>query len=201
MDVDVLPVLSYGCSKGLEALSLADYFPASRVLGVDVSPEALAEARANTDSHRRVSVAVSEPGVILNTAPFGAIFAMSILCRWPQTRVMTDISDVWKFAEFQQHVRLLDDALAPGGVLVLFNSSYSFRDTDVAGNYDMVLAPGLNERSLMIGDQVRRFDWDGIYRGRSVSWDCIYVKRTEPPEPGRVTIRGGDGKVLGVIAK
>lgn len=200
LDVDVRPVLSYGCSTGHEALSLADYFPASRILGVDVSSEALAEARANTADHPRVTVAISEPGVILETAPFGAIFAMSVLCRWPQTRAMTDISEVFPFADFERHARLLDDALAPGGVLVLFNSSYSFRDTAVAAGYDLVLSPMLNERTLLLGDQVRRFGRDGVYRGGSVPWDCVYVKRTDPPEPGLVTIRGGDGKVLGKVA-
>ena len=180
-----LPVLSYGCSSGYEPMALADYFPESLILGVDVHPTALAEARQNTRDCPRVSIAASERHAILSAGPFGAIFAMSVLCRWPETKGADDISEIWPFADFEAHIRLLDEALAPGGVLAIYNSNYNFRDSDISAGYDTVADDAINGRAAR--QRVPRFDRDGVFRG-SRSLDCVFVKR------------GGDGKVLGVIA-
>ena len=167
-------VLSYGCSAGFEPLSLADYVPDADVLGVDIHPAAIAQARINTADHPRVRIAASKPDVILRAGPFGSIFAMSVLCRWPDTKDQTSIADIWPFGEFEAHIQLLDAALAPGGILALYNTAYNFRDTDAAARYEVVEDEPVSR--LAVKQRVKRFDRDGVYRASPMT-DCIFIKR------------------------
>ena len=73
------------------------------------------------------------------------IFAMSVLCRWPETKFLRNSSAVYSFEKFAKTVALLDSCLAPEGVFVVINSNYLFRDRDVLDNYTVVSTPELRK--------------------------------------------------------
>lgn len=190
-------ILSYGCSTGEEVETLATaYFPDSDVTGVDVSASALAEARERFGSNPRVRFELSESQSLLSQPPFAVIFAMSVLCRWPETRTMTDASTIFPFKVFEHHVALLDRVLQPGGIMVIYNANYSFLHTKTSGGYDLVLHPRIREAGF-----VRRFHSDGKYLDGKKATDCVYWKKaaSEPADPHRITIRDAKLRVMGCV--
>jgi hypothetical protein len=168
-------LLSYGCSTGEEVDTLSRlYFIDSEVLGVDVAEEALAQARAGFGSNPRLRFEPSDKEFLAKQPKFAIIFAMSVLCRWPETRNMTNLSELFPFAAFESQVEFLDSLLDPGGFLVVFNASYSFLQTAVSSQYDLVLHPRIRNSGF-----VRQFNRDGTYSDGKTPSDCIYRKKSK----------------------
>jgi len=137
-------ILSFGCSKGDEVFALADrYFPAAKILGVDVAADKLQMARLANNAPERIAFELSTPETLAKSAPFDAIFAMSVLCAWPGSKGKDDISDVFSFAEFEAVIELLDRNLAIGGLLAIYNANYRFRDTRFSQTYELVPVPAM----------------------------------------------------------
>ena len=168
-------VLSYGCSTGLEPRTLAErYFPDARVVGLDVSAEALAQARlTNADLAGRVTIAHSTRENLSALGPYDVVFAMNVLCRWPETRGLRDIGGLFPFAQFCEQVALLDSSLNQGGLLVIAGSSFEFLHTPTAGGYDLVA----DRRVVDLGG-VKVFDRHGLEVPPHKTTACIYRKRT-----------------------
>src|ERR1700677_1126976 len=79
-------VLSFGCSIGDETTCLADkYFPDSQIIGLDVSESALDSARQRLGT-RHITYATSTPDNLAFNGPYDIIFAMSVLCKWPESQ-------------------------------------------------------------------------------------------------------------------
>ena len=134
-----LRILSFGCSTGEEIQSLdARYFSGVHIDGVDIDEAALSAARAKTCAINTVEI-FDFDAFASRSDTYDLIFAMSVLCRWPTTKGLSDISKVYPFAAFAETATLLHERLTPGGHLVIFNANYRFEDTDVFdGNYDVV---------------------------------------------------------------
>ena len=165
-------VLSFGCSTGEEPLTLASaYFTTAHIHGADVSDTALAAARALTEGHPRITIGHSTPDELAAAGPFTAIFAMSVLCRWPATLRMTDIATFFPFDIFVERLALLDRLLVPGGCLGLYNPNYDLLQTKLADGYDVVLAPDLPAHF------VRLFRPDGKAADPEVTTPSIFRKR------------------------
>jgi hypothetical protein len=190
-------ILSYGCSTGEEVDSLANlYFPDSEVVGVDVSDEALDEARRRFASNPRLRFEKSNQEFLRIEAPFSIIFAMSVLCRWPETRTMADAASIFPFEVFEHHVGLLDEVLAPGGLLIIYNANYSFLSSTIASKYDLILHSRIKNAGF-----VRRFQRSGKYQEGQIPSDCVYRKKAdgEVPEPHRIVIRNGKLDFIGCL--
>ncbi len=173
-----LRVLSFGCSTGEEPSILAThYLPGAEILGVDIAPDALAEARARCAALAGVTIAESTPETLRSRGPFDLIFAMSVLCRWPTSRRMASIGELFPFARFTEQATLLDEVLAPGGLLVIYNANYSFLQTPVAANYDVVVSPQIDTAGF-----VKRFLPDGNAAPASETTECVFRKRLPDPE-------------------
>jgi Polysaccharide pyruvyl transferase/Methyltransferase domain len=127
-------VLSYGCSSGEECFSLRKYFPNSQITGVDINPFMVRIAsRANQDpmiDFHCLSGTKFSPNDL-----YDVIFAMSVLCRWPVTQELEDISNTYPFEAFERQIAMLDSWLSPGGLLCVFNSNYAFADAVISGKY------------------------------------------------------------------
>lgn len=166
-------VLSYGCSTGEEALILSSkYFPDAQVIGVEISDKALAKAQTLTAGMPRISIHHSTPETLAEQGPYDAIFAMSVLCRWPDSMDMDNIAALFPFDQFCAQVATLDAVLQPGGVLAIYNANYEFLHTPVAAGYDVVLGT-----QLYHSGSVKKFRPDGSAApGRSPT-ACIYRKR------------------------
>jgi SAM-dependent methyltransferase len=175
-------VLSFGCSTGEEPRTLADtYFPdAGLVLGVDVSASVLAEAERRHGSHPRLRFAPSSADTLRAHGPFAAIFAMSVLCRWPRAQTLDSLAGVYPFESFVDDVSMLDEVLEPGGVLVIFNAHYDLLQTPIGTGYDLVAVPRLTRSGY-----VTRFDPDGrLSRAGRPLTDCVFLKHESDAPPG-----------------
>lgn len=149
--------LSFGCSSGEECVSLADlYFKgeADRIVGVDVNAEAIAKAHRD-HAHERVTYYLADDKRFADEAPFDAIFAMSVLCLWPDTKDVANIASLFPFKDFVDVCAMLDKRLKVGGILVLYNTNYRFTDTPLGRRYEAFEDP--SGRSGF----VRKFKPDG----------------------------------------
>jgi hypothetical protein len=151
-----LRILSFGCSYGLEMATLRAYFPTASIFGCDVSEDAMRRAALLPGA----CVFRSTGEAIAAFGPFDMIFAMSVLCRFTLSRKSNTITDVFPFSEFEAHLSVLDGALAPGGLLCVYNSNYLFRQSRFAAGYAPV-------RSALIGSNGFVDKW--LADGRRIS--------------------------------
>lgn len=126
-------ILSFGCSSGEECFSLRKYFSKANIYGVDINLDVLQEARGkNTDELITFSNSLQEvPSV-------DAIFAMSVLCRHPESSNL-EYNDIYSFESFNTQILSLHEKLLTNGMFVIYNSNYLFSDTDVYHLYKPVL--------------------------------------------------------------
>lgn len=136
-------ILSFGCSTGEECVSLASHFPGASILGVDVNKESLEKAR-RTCTNKQIRIEPSSTKALRKHGPFHMIWCMSVLCHWPQSKTLDDLSEVFPFARFEETIQLLHDALQIGGLLVIYNSNYCFSDSRFYSCYRPVDSSGLN---------------------------------------------------------
>ncbi|MGB9153377.1 MAG: hypothetical protein WCD70_09865 [Alphaproteobacteria bacterium] len=107
---------------------------------------------------------------IIEHAPYDAIFAMSVLCRWPVTRELKDISEIYPFNKFESIVEFLDTALSMNGLLIIANANFDFLDTKVAERYSVV------EVNIESSGFVYQFDKNNQFRTAHPSARCIFQK-------------------------
>jgi hypothetical protein len=191
-------VLSYGCSTGEEVHTLATkHFPDGEIIGLDVSAEAINQARETYFNLPSVRFDISDESVLRRIGPFSIVFAMSVLCRWPESRSLDNIKDMFPFSLFDRQVQLLDSVVQDGGFLVIYNASYGFLQTKVSLNYDVVLHPGIKDSGF-----VKRFQKDGkVVTGPPPS-DCIYRKRAAvDSETSSLVLRDFKLRALGCLER
>lgn len=167
-------ILSFGSSSGEEAHTLSThYFAGSQILGLDVADELLRQARETYGGNGDLRFEKSgeyEP----ESQSFDVIFAMSVLCRWPETRNMDSIATLFPFANFERQTDYLDNLLKPGGIMVIYNASYSFLHSRTSQHYDLITDP-----SIVTAGFVKRFQKDGWHDPDVAMTDCIYRKQPQ----------------------
>jgi SAM-dependent methyltransferase len=172
-------VLSYGCSTGEEVRTLRQlYFPRCRIVGLDVSAEAIARARQNSDDLQNVAFDMGTDLNLENYGPYDVIFAMSVFCRWPESGSMNSILTLFPFEHFEERLHVLDKSLRPGGCLVLVNANYNFFDSTVSRNYDLIMSPNIKSNGF-----VTHFSRSSTVAPVAAT-DCIYLKRSQNEPPG-----------------
>jgi SAM-dependent methyltransferase len=134
-------VLSFGCSSGEELETLdCKYFKGVTLHGVDIDQGALMDARAR--KYYQNNVEIFEYSAFSSShEQYDLIVAMSVLCRWPQTKGKEKIGGIYPFSEFERTTEMLDRRLKVGGCIVIYNANYFFEDTKVfhQGRYDGVV--------------------------------------------------------------
>lgn len=124
-------ILSYGCSTGEECVSLKSHFPESLIIGADINLQNLKKARKN-NSMEGIEYLVSSESKLISRGLYDIIFAMSVLCRWEDTKNVDSIENIYPFNKFNESIKLLFSLLKPGGFLVVYNANFLVEDSEVA---------------------------------------------------------------------
>ena len=140
-------VLSFGCSSGEEVRTLKEIGGSAwTVDGLDLKPRLIEIARKADPKGVYATTFVE-----LKPLSYDAVFCMSVLCRFP------DDSDTFTFKDFQDAATGVDNFVKPGGLLIIYNAQYDFRQTVQFKRYYKV------ETSNMHGGSgfVPKFDTSG----------------------------------------
>lgn len=160
-------ILSYGCSTGEEAISLAALMPEAQVTGVDINPHniAVAQRRAATLGKAPHFICAGSPDALADGS-FDAIFCMAV------TRHATleaerplECSPWLRFEQFDALMTNLDRLLRPAAVLAIWNSHFRFGDSGVAAGYETIFHRTIDARNppLYYGADDRRIDGEPAY--------------------------------------
>ncbi len=163
-------ILSFGCSSGLECLDLKDVMPEASIFGCEIHAGARQKAIENCEGRARILD--SRARLLHKFGPFDAILAMNVLCLYPKTAGLENVSDIYSFDRFDAAAAQLDEVLAPGGLLTIYNGQYFLEDSSVAGKYEPLegLTRPLNgwiEKSLPSGE--RATDVFHVFEGKTYS--------------------------------
>lgn len=160
VDASDKKILSFGCSYGLECLSLRNYFPLSNIMGYDINSKNIKQAKSN-NLDKNISFTDQFKDIDLQNN-YNIIFAMSVLCRWPDTQSLTDCSSVYSFDNFDEKLKMLDSLLKIDGYLVVYNSNFRFIDATIASKYISIDTPNqtdsgfvnkFSSKNLLLEDQ------------------------------------------------
>lgn len=139
-------LLSFGCSTGEEAFTLAGYLPHAAIDAIDANPACIAQARraAAKDGSTRIRFACADAPDALADAPYDAVLCLSVLRHGDLDAQAPGYSTAFlPFARFAAAVEALDRVLRPGGLLVLWGCNFRFADTDVATRYRVMETAGM----------------------------------------------------------
>jgi SAM-dependent methyltransferase len=179
-----LRILSFGCSSGLELMTLRVYFPSAMIFGCDLMSTDRFHKRSHAGKAARYFE--SSPENISQHGPYDMIFAMSVLCRQP---LENPIAKDFPFPLFESLVEILHRNLKPGGLLAIYNSNYLFRELPYADSYRPV-------QSALIPSNgwVSKWRKDGTaleppYASDADYIDCLFEKRPGTARYVRMGVR------------
>jgi trans-aconitate methyltransferase len=147
-------VLSFGCSTGEECVSLAEYFPAARIVGADINPVNLIKARKHRNS--QIHFVYANDRILRGFGGFDVIFCMAVL----RTSKRRRIGQHYPFERFAERARFLESLLNPGGLLVIHNGSYRFSDAPHKWMYETVPVAAAHD-TVYLPDGITEAEPDG----------------------------------------
>ncbi len=181
--------------------TLRAYFPDASIFGCDTSIEALGAAQRNLREDPGI-VFYSTPQAIDAFGPFDIILAMSVLCQFPASSQVDNLTPLFPFRSFETLCTNLAQNLRPGGLFCLVNANYLFSALEVAPAIPPVRSPLIHSNGF-----VDKFAPDGsrltkIFRHKSLSShrplgtglsdddlrDCIFEKTSAETGPLEVAL-------------
>ena len=158
-------LLSFGCSTGEEAFTLAGYIPNATITGVDINQWCIKQCLKKNKSERlhfyhRLSDEFDRE------SNYDAIFCIAVFQRG-ENRFKDQIMEGFTFQQFENEVALLDNRLKPGGLLIIHQSDFSFADTTIADHYTPLAFEGnkkLLNRPLFDRNNIRTSETSECYR-------------------------------------
>src|SRR5512145_1579 len=128
-----IDVLDMGCGEGVAIRMMAQRFPRSRFVGVDLAAEAIATARAEAEAANLTNARFQAQDAATFSAPAAFDF-------------ITAFDAVHDQAAPRRVLRAIHEALRPGGVFLMVDIAASSR---LEGNLDNALSPFLFTVSTM----------------------------------------------------
>ncbi len=169
-DFKELSILSFGCSTGEECFTMKTYFPGAKITGVDINRRNLKKAIGRNTS-KDIQFLFSNPENIAIHGKYHLIFALSVLCRWEDTKDLENCGEIYPFEKFSETAKMLSDQLYPNGLLVVYNSNFRFEDTAAFKDFEIVATEQLENSGF-----VHKFDHLNN-RIRDVHKNCVYRKK------------------------
>lgn len=118
-------ILSFGCSTGEECQSIAEIFPNSEIVGIDIDHWAVQKARNNNKSPR-----VFFHDDLGATGNYDIVFCLMVLFA---------LEKPISFKMFEKSLKKMDRHLNPGGYLMLYTTDYNPLCTETIRNgYDVL---------------------------------------------------------------
>jgi hypothetical protein len=164
-----LSILSYGCSTGEECFTLKSYFPASKIIGADINKSNLRTA-AKKNINNDVKFILSTEENLIKEGKYHMIFCLSVLCRWDDTKYVSNCKNIYPFEKFQETLVMLSEMLVPGGYLIIYNSNFRLEDTVLVKNFIIKPTPSVTTSGF-----VYKFDSNNNRLDENHS-NCIYQK-------------------------
>jgi predicted O-methyltransferase YrrM len=128
---DQLKLLSYGCSTGEECFSLRKYFPNANIVGADINIDNLNKANSiNKDNFIHFVESTSEN--LKAKSSYDVIFAMSVLCRWEDTKDVKNCENIYPFYRFDDTIKNLVSLLKENGLLIVYNANFKVEDSSAS---------------------------------------------------------------------
>lgn len=124
-------ILCFGCSTGEECYTALVYFPSAQVVGVEYDRTMLRFAMLR---HAHPSIMYVPPSSMEGLGMFDLVVANSVFCNYPEN-TGKDVNDMMSFGVFSDAMGVLHGMLLPGGVFMLNNAEYFFRDLSFAEGY------------------------------------------------------------------
>jgi 2-polyprenyl-3-methyl-5-hydroxy-6-metoxy-1,4-benzoquinol methylase len=137
-----LRIMSFGCSRGDEVLTLRKYFPSAAIRGIDIDARNIERclARARSEEWPGATFAVAATTENERTESYDAIFCLAVLCHGDLTAGGAQRCDpLLYFEDFQRMVADFARCLKPRGLLLLQTTNFRFCDTAAARDFDAVL--------------------------------------------------------------
>jgi SAM-dependent methyltransferase len=135
-------LLSFGCSRGEEVLSLRRRLPTAKIKGVDIDPANIAACHARTALLDDARLCF-EQAFDLRAEPdahYDAVFCLAVLCHGDLTVTRARRSEpLLRFEDFERMVLDLARCVKPGGLLFLHTTNFRFCDTAAYEGFDVVL--------------------------------------------------------------
>lgn len=157
---DAKRVLSFGCSTGEEAFSLAKRFPDAEVVGVDIDFYSVQTARKNNKEKDRIFFHTD----LGATGKYDVITCLMVLFQ---------MDSPIQFGPWDDVLMLINKHLNKEGVLLLYTSEFNFLQSSVAINFDTIRdwtrQHNRNEKEYFCG----------YYRKKR---DVLIEKRSLPPQ-------------------
>lgn len=134
-------LLSFGCSTGEEAFTLARYFPSATIDAIDANPACIAQARKRGDrpAADRIRFACADDISVFAAERYDAIFCLSVLRHGDLEALRPErCTGLLTFGRFAAMIESFDRQLRVGGLLVLWGCQFRFTDTKTALRYSAV---------------------------------------------------------------
>lgn len=174
-------ILSFGCSIGEECFTLAEYFPHASILGVDVNSTSLRTAQQKNQGSQ-ISFQMADDSTLSRPETFDMVFAMSVLCKFGDTKGKDNINHIYPFSQFESQLNSLVHSLKQDGLFVLHNSNYRFHDAACASQFEDVI-----DESITGTGFVTKFDSSGDKLDDQTYPYCIFRKLSVGHNKGRDT--------------
>lgn len=165
-------ILSVGCSVGEECFCLcSDYVHNCTVVGYDICIDNINEAQARKEKFKSGNNLLFCSKLDLHKYKnyFDYVLALSVLCVWPDTKNMKNISAVFPYQKAQTFFQDIDKVLRVGGYFILYNCNYTFEYSDMFYKYMKI-------PSAIDSGFVKRFFNDGNEDTTNSKYTIIFKK-------------------------
>ena len=130
-------ILSFGCSTGEEVFSLGGYLPNAKITGADISDWCIREClKKNTGN--RYNFLHSKSGEFGDLKKMNAIFCLAVFQDPNNREPLTKVAKDFTFSQFEKQLIELDKKLNHGGLLIIDQCDFDFRETELWNNYTVL---------------------------------------------------------------